>query len=218
MSWWLTCSYLYTILVACLFFQLSYSSASPALSDKTKYKRFFRVFPPESSFNPAKFDLLDMFNWKKVATLNYVGDEIFSIVSYIRGHLTSLLFCYHLGLGNVFTDVRLSGVGGWWYPSMHHRSHDQHPGVLPPGRICIQRGLHLGADYRGICIQGVCLQSYRGSASRGSVSRRGACMQEGVCLHKGWTDTPTRTRKGAVHIPLECFLFSHKTAWIFEPD
>ena len=60
---------------------MSYSSASPALSDKTKYKRFFRVFPPESSFNPAKFDLLDMFNWKKVATLNYVGDEIFSIVS-----------------------------------------------------------------------------------------------------------------------------------------
>ena len=82
-----TClSYFCTIFSCCFFFQLSYSSASPALSDKTKYKRFFRVFPPESSFNPAKFDLLDMFNWKKVATLNYVGDEIFSIVSY--NHIT----------------------------------------------------------------------------------------------------------------------------------
>lgn len=59
--------------------QLSYSSASPALSDKMKYKRFFRVFPPESSFNPAKFELLKTFNWRKVATL-HEAQEIFSLV------------------------------------------------------------------------------------------------------------------------------------------
>ena len=60
--------------------QLSYSSASPELSDKNKYKRFFRVFPAESSFNPAKLDLLDAFNWKKVGTL-YEAESLFSKVS-----------------------------------------------------------------------------------------------------------------------------------------
>ena len=68
-----------TINVYPLIFQLSYSSASPALSDKTKYKRFFRVFPPESSFNPAKFALLKEFNWERVGTL-HEAQEIFSLV------------------------------------------------------------------------------------------------------------------------------------------
>ncbi|CAH1774696.1 unnamed protein product, partial [Owenia fusiformis] len=48
----------------------SYSSASPALSNKVIYKRFFRVFPPESSFNAAKFEFLNHFKWKKVGTLH----------------------------------------------------------------------------------------------------------------------------------------------------
>ena len=64
--------------------QLSYSSASPALSDKTKFRRFFRVFPPESSFNPAKFDLLAKFGWRRVATINS-AEEIFSRVRVTRG-------------------------------------------------------------------------------------------------------------------------------------
>ena len=56
-----------------------------------------------------------------------------------------------LGQGNIFTSVCHSVKGGgWWLPSMHHRSHDQggstsgglhrgglHPGGgLPPGRVC----------------------------------------------------------------------------------
>ena len=54
----------------------------------------------------------------------------------------ALLFTTHkqsLGQGNVFTGV-CPQVGGDWYPSMHHRSHDQHlvgsasRVVLPPGR------------------------------------------------------------------------------------
>ena len=60
--------------------QLSYSSASPALSDKAIYKRFYRVFPPESSFNPAKFALLRAFNWKKVGLIHQ-AQELFSLVS-----------------------------------------------------------------------------------------------------------------------------------------
>lgn len=85
----------------CLFdvLQLSYSSASPALSSKDKYKRFFRVFPPESSFNPAKFDLLDFFGWKKVGTI-YDGRELFSLVN------SGLKFCLP---GGIFYD-KLCGI------------------------------------------------------------------------------------------------------------
>ena len=53
-----------------------------------------------------------------------------------------------LGQGNIFTSMCHSfcqqGVGGSWFPSMHHRSHDQgdlYPGGLHP---CIQGGLHPG--------------------------------------------------------------------------
>ena len=37
-------------------------------------------------------------------------------------------------------SVILFPGGGEWLPSMHHRSHDQ--GVLHPGEVCIQEGLH----------------------------------------------------------------------------
>ena len=60
---------------------MSYSSASPALSDKQKYQKFYRVFPPESSFNPAKISLLHAFNWKKVGTLTEAQVELFALVS-----------------------------------------------------------------------------------------------------------------------------------------
>ncbi|XP_014667669.1 PREDICTED: LOW QUALITY PROTEIN: gamma-aminobutyric acid type B receptor subunit 2-like [Priapulus caudatus] len=60
--------------------QLSYSSASPALSNREKYQKFFRVFPPESTMNPAKFDLLKYFGWKKVATIHETQD-LFSLAT-----------------------------------------------------------------------------------------------------------------------------------------
>ncbi|KAK2172393.1 hypothetical protein NP493_966g00017 [Ridgeia piscesae] len=61
--------------------QLSYSSASPALSDKSMYKKFYRVFPPESSFNPAKISLLRAFDWNKVGTLTESQVELFALTT-----------------------------------------------------------------------------------------------------------------------------------------
>lgn len=61
--------------------QLSYTSASPALSDKKIYGTFFRVFPPESAFNAAKLAMLKQYGWKKIATLTETK-ELFSIVIY----------------------------------------------------------------------------------------------------------------------------------------
>lgn len=65
---------------ACIVVQLSYSSASPLLSNKAMFERFFRVFPPESYFNPAKYELLRKFNWRKIGTITG-NDDIFTLVS-----------------------------------------------------------------------------------------------------------------------------------------
>ena len=54
-----------------------------------------------------------------------------------------------LGQGNVFTPVCHSVHGGrrGWLPSMHHRSHDQHPGgVLPTEEWSVYKG--------GFCLRG----------------------------------------------------------------
>ncbi|XP_072029936.1 gamma-aminobutyric acid type B receptor subunit 2-like [Amphiura filiformis] len=54
--------------------QLSYSSASPKLSEREIFPKFFRMYPPESVFNVVKFAMMKHFGWKKVATLHQSVD------------------------------------------------------------------------------------------------------------------------------------------------
>ncbi|XP_022083422.1 gamma-aminobutyric acid type B receptor subunit 1-like isoform X2 [Acanthaster planci] len=58
--------------------QLSYSSASPLLSNRNLFPKFFRAFPPETVFNAVKFAMLKHFGWKRVATLHQTID-LFSL-------------------------------------------------------------------------------------------------------------------------------------------
>ncbi|XP_038052112.1 gamma-aminobutyric acid type B receptor subunit 1-like [Patiria miniata] len=58
--------------------QLSYSSASPLLSNRNLFPKFFRAFPPETVFNVVKFAMLKHFGWKRVATLHQTID-LFSL-------------------------------------------------------------------------------------------------------------------------------------------
>ncbi|XP_033640526.1 gamma-aminobutyric acid type B receptor subunit 1-like isoform X2 [Asterias rubens] len=58
--------------------QLSYSSASPLLSNRQLFPMFFRAFPPETVFNVVKFAVLKHFGWTKVATLHETID-LFSL-------------------------------------------------------------------------------------------------------------------------------------------
>ncbi|XP_071490406.1 gamma-aminobutyric acid type B receptor subunit 1-like [Diadema antillarum] len=58
--------------------QLSYSSASPKLSERDLFPKFFRMFPPETVFNVVKFEMLRHFRWRKVATLHQTI-ELFSL-------------------------------------------------------------------------------------------------------------------------------------------
>ena len=61
-------------------FQLSYGSSSPILSDRTRFPTFFRLAGPDQNLNPSKIALMELFNWKKVATINQAL-EFFSVVS-----------------------------------------------------------------------------------------------------------------------------------------
>ncbi|EDV28421.1 uncharacterized protein TRIADDRAFT_18816, partial [Trichoplax adhaerens] len=57
--------------------QLSYASASPALSIRSVYRNFFRIYPSETAINPARIGLLKRFGWKKIVLL-YQTVELFS--------------------------------------------------------------------------------------------------------------------------------------------
>ncbi|XP_077989812.1 gamma-aminobutyric acid type B receptor subunit 1-like [Glandiceps talaboti] len=58
--------------------QLSYSSASPKLSDRSLFPKFFRVFPAEKVLNVVKYDMLKYFGWTNVGTLHQTVD-LFSL-------------------------------------------------------------------------------------------------------------------------------------------
>ncbi|XP_038052380.1 gamma-aminobutyric acid type B receptor subunit 1-like [Patiria miniata] len=58
--------------------QLSYGASSPELSNRDRYPRFFRMFPPESLFNVVWLAVIKEFKWTKVATLHQSVD-LFSL-------------------------------------------------------------------------------------------------------------------------------------------
>lgn len=49
--------------------KLSFGSSSPALSNRNRFKTFFRTHPSAILDNPARLSLCKQFNWKKIATL-----------------------------------------------------------------------------------------------------------------------------------------------------
>lgn len=51
------------------FFQLSFGSSSPALSNRDRFKTFFRTHPSAILDNPARLELCREFKWHKIATL-----------------------------------------------------------------------------------------------------------------------------------------------------
>ncbi|XP_077992097.1 gamma-aminobutyric acid type B receptor subunit 2-like [Glandiceps talaboti] len=49
---------------------LSYSAASPALSNREKYPYYFRTYIPDTAFNAARVRLIKDFGWNRVATIH----------------------------------------------------------------------------------------------------------------------------------------------------
>ncbi|XP_064613866.1 uncharacterized protein LOC135477596 [Liolophura sinensis] len=59
--------------------QISYISTSPALSDKSRFPRFFRLNAPDTKVNPARVEIIKQFGWKRVATIHQ-SLELFSTI------------------------------------------------------------------------------------------------------------------------------------------
>ncbi|XP_070535303.1 gamma-aminobutyric acid type B receptor subunit 1-like [Ptychodera flava] len=113
--------------------QVSYSAASPELSDKTKYPLFFRTTQSENRYNAARITIMKYFNWTRVATVYgqhrmFVG-VIADLIDRMRSQgidlLTSLAIdydpteqlriikAYKLGMyGKNYAWM----IPGWWTP------------------------------------------------------------------------------------------------------
>ncbi|CAF2663216.1 unnamed protein product [Rotaria sp. Silwood2] len=48
---------------------LSYGSSSPALSNRIRFRTFFRTHPPATLHNPTRIKFFDLFGWKRIAIL-----------------------------------------------------------------------------------------------------------------------------------------------------
>jgi gamma-aminobutyric acid type B receptor len=48
---------------------LSYGSSSPALSNRVRFRTFFRTHPPATLHNPTRIKFFDLFRWKRIAIL-----------------------------------------------------------------------------------------------------------------------------------------------------
>lgn len=48
---------------------LSYGSSSPALSNRARFRTFFRTHPPATLHNPTRIKFFDLFRWKRIAIL-----------------------------------------------------------------------------------------------------------------------------------------------------
>lgn len=60
--------------------QLSCETSSPILSDRTRFRWFFRLIMPDQKINIARIALLEHFNWMKVATVHQAR-EFFSAIT-----------------------------------------------------------------------------------------------------------------------------------------
>lgn len=59
---------------------LSFGSSSPALSNRNRFKTFFRTHPSAILDNPARLELCKKFGWKKIATLQDAKEVFTSTV------------------------------------------------------------------------------------------------------------------------------------------
>ena len=83
------------LLCCCFLFQLSWGGASPLLSDRRLYPRFFRIAAPDTRFNYARIELARLFNWKKIATI-HVSLDYFSAVRSVVFITTFIVVANHI--------------------------------------------------------------------------------------------------------------------------
>ena len=62
--------------------QISYSSALAALSDRSRFRNYFRTFPSFEDLAPAIASLMRHFNWSRIAFITQ-EENLFTKVYYL---------------------------------------------------------------------------------------------------------------------------------------
>ena len=91
---------------------MSYGSVSPALSDKSRYPKFFRTSSSDVGMNPVRIAMMKQFNWKRVATISE-SLEIFTKVNFTEWFLvlelhklTHVLCCTMSQINEPFPETK----------------------------------------------------------------------------------------------------------------
>ena len=64
--------------------QMSYVSATPALSDRELFPNFFRAYPSDTNFVPAMIALVKFFGWKRILIITEEASVFFKVSIYIE--------------------------------------------------------------------------------------------------------------------------------------
>ena len=67
-----------------LYFQLSYGSSSPALSNSRRFPTFFRTHPSATLHNPTRVKLFQKFEWTRIATIQETQEIFTSVCEHTR--------------------------------------------------------------------------------------------------------------------------------------
>lgn len=81
---------------------LSFGSSSPALSNRKRFKTFFRTHPSAILDNPARLNLCKKYNWKKIATIQNNKEVFTSTVDDLEKEAKK--FNIEISVRQTFTD------------------------------------------------------------------------------------------------------------------
>ena len=81
---------------------MSFGSSSPALSDRNRFKTFYRTHPSAILDNPARLNLCKKFNWNKIATLQENKEVFASTVDNLEKEAKD--FNIEISIRQTFTD------------------------------------------------------------------------------------------------------------------
>ena len=58
---------------------MGYSNTAPSLSDEVRYRLFIRLIESTLQHNPAMVNILQLFNWTRMATLSSSQDFVIDV-------------------------------------------------------------------------------------------------------------------------------------------
>jgi len=80
--------------------QISYAAALSSLSDRSRFKSYFRTTPTFNNYAPAIVSLLNKFNWKRVAIITQAENLFIKVCVNIEQTRVPISFIAHQSQSN----------------------------------------------------------------------------------------------------------------------